>query len=302
MRVKTNSTMRIFSPAKVNLLLAVTGKRDNGFHDLVSLVAPLEFGDFLDISIVEGPGPVELSCTNPDVPLGDENLIVRAVKSYREAAGVEASVQIHLEKHIPMEAGLGGGSSNAAVALLALNELNGQVLSISDLSGLAAEIGSDCPLFLHRSPLIMRGRGEKIELLTSDILDRLAGQQIAVFKPGIGISTAWAYGKLAEKGSGYANSRDIEKQLNDWKRGLIELDQILFNSFEESVFGKFIVFQALFERIQIKLNLRPLLSGSGSSCFVLLHDEHTAKSLEALVKEALGESAFFEVTAIRSVK
>ena len=300
MLVKTNSTKRIFSPAKVNLLLAVTGKRSDGFHDLVSLVAPLDFGDSLELTCLDGLEAVELTCTDPHVPLGRENLVVQAVERYSEAVGWKAGVRIHLEKNIPMEAGLGGGSSNAAATLLALNELNEEPLGMEALSGLAAELGSDCPLFLEQAPVIMRGRGEKIERLSNEEIETLAGQRLVVFKPSIGISTPWAYGALAEDSCSYAEASVVEGRLQEWKNGGIGLSELLYNSFEGPVFTKFVVFPTLFTRIQNELGLRPLMSGSGSSCLVLVPDEGVVGALQTVVKEALGESVFFEVTAIRS--
>ena len=290
--------MRLFSPAKVNLLLAVTGKRDDGFHNLVSLVAPLDFGDYLDVSMGDSAGPIRFTCSDSTVPLGADNLVVKAAEAFRAAAGTELSLTIHLEKHIPMEAGLGGGSSNAATTLLALNELFDDPLDIDRLSGLAADLGSDCPLFLHQAPLIMRGRGEQIELLSDEASQRLRGQALAIFKPSIGISTAWAYGALANSGDYYANAEDVESRLGDWKAGDLPLAALLYNSFEAPVFEKFVAFPALFERIRSELGLQPLMSGSGSSCLVVLPDLEMQEPLEALVKDAFSESAFFKVCRV----
>lgn len=298
MHVKANSTIRLFSPAKVNLFLAVVGKRDDGFHDLISLVAPISFGDILELSCRGEPGPIELSCTDSKVPLGPENLVVKAADGFRRATGLNGAISIHLEKRIPMEAGLGGGSSNAANTLLALNELNNKPLSPDELTELAARLGSDCPLFLHRSPLVMRGRGERIERLSPTLVESLEGRTLAVFKPSIGISTGWAYGALAKRSERYAQAEGVEKQLLAWKSGGLPLDQLLFNTMEIPVFEKFVAFPALFRQIRSELGLRPLMSGSGSSCFVLLPDSSGISRLQAIVREAFGESALFEVCKI----
>lgn len=295
MRVKTNSTMRLFSPAKVNLLLAVTGKRDDGFHDLVSLVTPLDVGDFLEVAVSGEAGSVQFTCSESSVPLGAENLVVQAVEAFRRVTGCNWGLTIHLEKHIPMEAGLGGGSSNAATTLLALNELTEKPLDMEALSELAATLGSDCPLFLHRTPLIMRGRGEQIEPLSAEASESLKGQAIAVFKPSIGISTPWAYGVLAEHPSYYADSVAVEKRLESWKKCELPLEKLLYNSFERPVFEKFVAFPTLFDRIRSELGLRPLMSGSGASCFCLLPDLAMQESLEVLVKDAFSDSVFFKV-------
>lgn len=298
MRVKTNSTKRLFSPAKVNLFLAVTGKRDDGFHDLVSLVAPLDFGDFLEVTLSDSPGSVQFTCSEPAVPLGADNLVVQAAEAFRRVTGTERGLRIHLEKHIPMEAGLGGGSSNAATTLLALNKLVDEPLEMEALSELAATLGSDCPLFLHRVPLIMRGRGELIEPLSADVSASLCGQMVALFKPSIGISTPWAYGVLAQHPGWYADAVELEKQLEAWKQGELPLEALLHNSFERPVFEKFVAFPALFDRIRSELGLHPLMSGSGSSCFALLPELAMQETLEALVVDAFSELGFFKVCRI----
>ena len=159
----------IFSPAKINLFLAVTGLRTDGFHDLVSVAAPLHFGDQL-IAVVDSgernsPAQFSLECDVPDVPVDGSNLVLKAAAAFAAATGWGESVAFRLEKRIPVGAGLGGGSSNATAALLALNQLSGADLDRATLGALAAAVGSDCPLFLGSGPVIMRGRGEQIEPL-----------------------------------------------------------------------------------------------------------------------------------------
>ena len=295
MHVKSNSTMRLFSPAKVNLLLAVTGKRADGFHDLISLVTPVSFGDHLEVIRLDETGPVELTCDDPNVPMGDGNLIVRAATAFMKAVESDRGFKIHLKKRIPMEAGLGGGSSNAATTLLALNEHCGNPLDFDGLSQLAADLGSDCPLFLHRAPVIMRGQGEQIETLSNELVAELEGKILTLFKPGIGISTAWAYKALASDGRCYSDSERVEALLSSWKTGELPLDSLRFNTLESPVFDKYVAFPTLFEQIRSELGLRPLMSGSGSSCFVLVSDLSAVDRLQTIVKEAFGDSAFFEI-------
>jgi 4-diphosphocytidyl-2-C-methyl-D-erythritol kinase len=287
--------MRLFSPAKVNLLLAVTGKREDGFHELVSLVSPVNFGDFLTISLSDQAGEIALSCTNAEVPVGECNLVVRAAKAFLDRQSIKQGLSIHLEKHIPMEAGLGGGSSNASTTLLLLNELFGKPLSLFELTEMAAQLGSDCPLFLRKEPVLMRGRGETIEELSPSVLKNLSGREIALFKPWIGISTAWAYQSLASSDGTYAQSEEVESRLRDWKAGKLPLNQLMFNSFEDPVFRKFPAFPALFSQIEEELGLKCLLSGSGSACLVLLDDPEKKVKLHGIVKEALGDEVFFQM-------
>ena len=293
--VSLNSTMRLFSPAKVNLLLAVTGKREDGFHELISLVSPLSFGDTVSISRSNVSALIDFRCSNSEVPVGDENLVVRAARTFLERVGQEVGLTIHLEKKIPLEAGLGGGSSNAATTLLILNELLEQDLPMAELSAMAAELGSDCPLFLHRRPVIMRGRGEKIELLSTELSASLEGRKLAVFKPKLGIPTAWAYGRLAEGSDSYADGDSVEQNLARWKSGDLSLTDLLMNSLEEPVFEKFVALPALIDQVREELGLRCLMSGSGSSCFALLDNDDGVADLREMAFEAWGRDVLFEV-------
>lgn len=294
MHVKANSTMRLFSPAKVNLHLAVTGKRDDGFHELISLVSPISFGDYLTVTRLDTPAGIEFSCTEESVPTGEANLVVQAARAFLDSVDSSVGLKIHLEKYIPMEAGLGGGSSNAATTLLMLNELFGGPKDVGGLSQLAENLGSDCSLFLHQAPVLMRGRGERIEQLPREVILELAGRSIAVFKPGVGISTAWAYDQLKSHHGLYANAVEVEEKISHWREGRIDLEDLLFNTFEKAVFEKYVLFPALFDQINAELNLRCLMSGSGSSCVVLLTDVSQGEKLKMIVNEALGEDAFFE--------
>ncbi|MBH53823.1 MAG: 4-(cytidine 5'-diphospho)-2-C-methyl-D-erythritol kinase [Opitutaceae bacterium] len=297
--VKANSTHRIFSPAKVNLMLSVTGKRKDGFHELVSLVVPLTFGDYLTIERIENSTDRILTCSDSSVPVGEGNLVLQAAEKFLAEMGNPCGLEIHLEKHIPMEAGLGGGSSNVASTLLGLNRMFENALSHEQLASLATEIGSDCPLFLDRGPVIIRGRGERVEALVQGEAARLAGLKIALFRPNLGISTPWAYRQLAKRPELYEDAQLAEDRLNRWKFGELSLPELLFNSFEKPVFAKYLAFPALFQSIEEKLNLHCLLSGSGSCCFAMLPDSQDEDALKALVREAFGsEEGFFHTCEV----
>ena len=149
----------LFSPAKINLFLAVTGRRADGFHDLVSVVAPLDFGDELSVGAANG---FVLECDDPAVPVDGSNLILKAAAAFSAATKFKGGAHFKLTKRIPMGAGLGGGSSNAVTALRALNRLSGGLASEAQLEAIAAALGSDCVLFLKSAPMVMRGRGERV--------------------------------------------------------------------------------------------------------------------------------------------
>ncbi len=315
-------TVTIFSPAKINLFLAVTGRRPDGYHDLVSVVAPLTFGDELTAEIgsrrPEAGGPFSLECDDSAVPRDGTNLILRAAAAFAGATGWDRPVAFRLTKRIPLAAGLGGGSSNATAALLALDRLSGAGLDRAVLAGLAAQVGSDCPLFLAGAPVVMRGRGEQVEELPPAAARRLRGRRVLLFKPALGVSTAWVYAQLASiagaKGTpavsagaaprpvafpgSYVPAGEAEPRLARWLGGEAAAEELLFNSLEPVVFRKFVALPALLGRLRTRFGLAPLMSGSGSACFALLPDDAPVPAIIDCIRDAWGEVCFVQMGAI----
>ena len=295
------SSVAVFSPAKINLFLAVTGRRADGFHDLVSLVAPIGFGDLLWILRGEQRGAVSLACDDPAVPTGTDNLAVRAAEAWRRAVGDDRAVHLELTKRIPMGAGLGGGSGNAASVLRGLNSLAGHPLDAAALRDLAAELGSDCPLFLAGAPCVMRGRGERLETLPSSARRRLTGRRLHLFKPDVSISTPWAYGRLvAAGGSAYLPAPQAEARLTAWIAGNRPVGDVLFNTFEHVAFGKFQALPTMVDTLRTQPGVEGvLMSGSGSACFAVLTPDADVAALRALVSASLGAGSLVVDTDIR---
>jgi 4-diphosphocytidyl-2-C-methyl-D-erythritol kinase len=185
------TTVSIRSHAKLNIALDVLDKRLDGYHDIQSVIQPISLHDVMTISRTSGH-TIFLESSNPALPCDEGNLAYRAAVLFLEASGLDCGIDINIEKHIPMEAGLGGGSSNAAATLVALNRLFGQPLDKDIIPGLCAQLGSDVPLFLIGGTAFASGRGE--------ILDPLPDLPLhfVVIKPDFGISTAWAYKALSE--------------------------------------------------------------------------------------------------------
>src|SRR6266550_9194116 len=157
--------MQILAPAKINLSLRILGRRNDGFHELDTLIAPISLYDEIRID-KERPGKViEFRCDDPSVAEGDDNLAVRAAKAFFETTKIEPAVSIELRKKIPYGAGLGGGSSDAASVLLALNELFEAKLSREALAEIGEPIGSDIPFFLFQSAALCKGHGEMVSSL-----------------------------------------------------------------------------------------------------------------------------------------
>lgn len=293
----------VFSPAKINLFLAITGRRADGFHDLVSVVAPLAFGDELVAEDggqgTEGAGRFTLACDAADVPLDETNLILKAAKLFAATTGWAGRVHFRLTKRIPMGAGLGGGSSNAVAALRALNQLAGESASEAQLEGMAAQLGSDCVLFLRDAPVVMRGRGERVENLSADVVARVRGRRVLILKPSFGIATPWAYGRMVARGGDYIAMADAEARLAAWTAGRAPAEELLFNNMEPAAFEKFVALPVLLQRLRAEFGLAPRMSGSGSACFALLRDDQPAAPIIARIREAWGEPACVFETRMR---
>ncbi len=289
------SPISIFAPAKLNLFLAITGRRPDGFHDLVSVVAQLDFGDTLHAEAADG---FALTCSDPEVPGDASNLVLKAARAFAAATGWTGGARFTLEKRVPVGAGLGGGSSDAVAALRALNRLAGPLhtLPASRLADLAAQLGSDCPLFLADGPVVMRGRGERLEPLLEAAARRLRGRRVLVFKPAFGIATPWAYAQLAAMApAGYLPAEQAEARLAGWVRAEgAPAEELLFNNMEPPAFAKFLALPVLLAQLQRDFGLSARMSGSGSACFALLDAATPAAPIVAAIREAWGASAFVE--------
>jgi 4-diphosphocytidyl-2-C-methyl-D-erythritol kinase len=293
------SSAVVFSPAKINLFLAVTGRRADGYHDLVSVVAPVEFGDTLRIE-AGAAGEFALECDDASVPTGEDNLVLRAARLFAEKTGWGGGAKFFLEKRIPMGAGLGGGSGNAVAALRGLNSLAGEPLGGAELAAMAARAGSDCALFLPGGPVVMRGRGERVEPLSADTAARLRGQRVLVFKPEFGISTPWAYAQLAADGEkNYLPATEAEARLAAWLgEAKAPVEALLFNSFERPAFLKFPALPVLLDALGAEFGLSTRLSGSGSACFALLPADAAVEAVKSRIHEAWGATAWMVETRI----
>ncbi len=295
------SAVSVHAPAKLNLFLAITGRRPDGFHDLVSVVAPLQWGDTVRAE-AGAPGEFALACDDPAVPADGTNLILRAARAWAEATRWPGGARFFLEKRIPMGAGLGGGSSDAVAALKALEALAGPEwrLPAAELAAVAARIGSDCPLFLAGGPVVMRGRGERVEGLAGAAARRLTGRRVLVFKPAFGIATPWAYAQLAAGApKSYLPAEFAEARLAAWLAEAEEpAEGLLLNTMEAPAFAKFVALPTLLGQLRERFGLAPRMSGSGSACFALLDETTDAAPVAAAVREAWGESVFTTETRL----
>ncbi|MFH1498540.1 MAG: 4-(cytidine 5'-diphospho)-2-C-methyl-D-erythritol kinase [Verrucomicrobiota bacterium] len=296
------SPLVLSSPAKINLSLAITGRRPDGFHSLVSVVTPLAWGDTLRVEPA-ADGEASLVCDDPAVPVGEDNLVIRAARRFRERSGWTGGVAFRLEKRIPMGAGLGGGSSNAVAALRGLNALAaqaGRALEPAALVALAAELGSDCPLFFADGPVVMRGRGECIEPVPATVASTWGGRRVLVFRPAFGVATAWAYRALAARPDWYLPAEQAEASLARWfgdDGGELSAGR-LFNTLEAPVFAKYAALPAMLEWLRERHGLSARMSGSGSACFALLPDGLDTGPVEATIREGFGPGAWVVETTL----
>lgn len=285
-----------FAPAKINLTLRVTGRRPDGYHDLLSLVSLIELGDRLTCSRKEGRGADELRLSgNCDgLSAGADNLVLRAVSAFRQVTGIEGRYRIALEKRIPSGSGLGGGSSDAVCTIEALCCLEGIRFEPEAWASTVSGLGSDCPLFLHApaGPVILSGRGEGVVSAGPSAGPRISSRRLLLFQPPFRIATPWAFGQLAQRGA-YASPAEAEEHHDAWLRSEEALAALPRNDFEDPVYRKFPVYEVLAKR----LGRTVCLTGSGSAAFVLLGDEEDAGGAMRTIRDELGPEAF--VTATR---
>jgi len=259
------------APAKINWLLYVLGKRDDGYHEILSLVQKVDLRDRVALKPRED-GKITLKSDLP-VPPG-QNLVVKAALLLKNETGAKDGVHIRLEKSVPVEAGLGGGSSDAAAALLGLNALWRLKLSREDLMELARRLGSDVPFFLGQSCAVVAGRGEALEPAAPG-----SPVYILIVKPFFGVGTAWAYGRI----KGYTELTKAQNNIKIFLRALREGD---FNALREFRAGNDLepgVLGAFPEIMRIKAALREKgavyssMTGSGSAVFGLFAEGRLAE-------------------------
>jgi 4-diphosphocytidyl-2-C-methyl-D-erythritol kinase len=265
------------SPCKIKLLLNILGKRPDGFHDLETIFLPVQIHDRLVFSA--GESGIQLTCSDIHLPIGPENLVQRAAQAFFQAAGIPPGIRIHLEKKIPVAAGLGGGSGNAAITLRALNEIFNQPLDRAKLHELAAGLGSDVPFFLYDQACLGEGRGERLSPLGR--LPALEGSHLLLIHPGFGVPTAWAYQQLAKYPDAQngipGRAAQLAKRLSTGT--LKDARSDFFNALEAPVLPKYPFLALVREFLAEQGATVSLMSGSGSSLFAILPGKLQAESL-----------------------
>ncbi len=287
------STLEKDSPCKVNLLLNILGRRPDGFHALETVFHPVNLCDRLSFS--RRPAEIQLTCSDPILPTDAGNLVHRAATAFLRAAKISEGVQIHLEKKIPLAAGLGGGSGNAATTLLGLNELFGQPLPATNLAELAAALGSDVNFFLQDKPALATGRGEIVEALGS--FPALRGASFFLIHPGFGISTPWAYQNLARFPTAQNGTPGRARNLiNLLQAGdLAMASQEFYNSLEAPALDKYPILRIYQEFLRAQGAVATLMSGSGSTTFAIFQEPAAAEAVVEKFKAKFGGNCWTAV-------
>ena len=252
-----------FSPAKINLGLQILKKRSDGFHEIATLMYPLPFRDILEINPSSGAAE-GFTMTQTGIPVPGstrENLCYRAWELFSREHS-HTPVRVHLHKRIPPGAGLGGGSSNAATVLKGLNELRDKPFSIQELEDMAAELGSDCSLFIKNEPALAEGRGEVLK----ETPVRLSGHYLVLLYPELHIDTATAYREAIPDADRPPLHSLLESPMEKWQ-------QQVTNDFEKTIFRKFPEIGELKSELCDAGAIYASMSGSGSAVFGLFANQ-----------------------------
>ena len=290
------ATLEKESPCKVNLLLNILGKRADGFHELETVFHPVKLCDRLSFS--RARAGIQLTCSDPHLPVDSTNLVHRAASAFLAATKINDGVCIHLTKQIPMAAGLGGGSGNAATTLLGLNELFGSPLGLEQFHAIAATLGSDVNFFLQSKPALATGRGEKVESLED--FPAMRGAFAFIIHPGFGISTPWAYQNLARFPSALNGTPGRARKLIALlqRADLAAAGAEFYNSLEGPALEKYPVLALYQEFFRQQGAAATLMSGSGSTTFALFTRRETAEKALEKFKPRFGEHCWTSIVPI----
>ena len=268
------------APAKLNIRLKVTGRRADGYHELVSIMVPVGLFDHIELEFIR-LRRIVLSCQGFSVPNNEENLVYRAASVFFSKTGTPRGISIKLTKNIPVSAGLGGGSSDAAFILKSLNETESNPLKPQALADLAVGLGADVPFFLLNRPCIVRGIGDILAPI-----EKWPKFWYVIVKPALDVSTAWVYGNLKLK----LTKGEYQYIVNWLRKGHFEIRHILENDLETVTASHFPVIADI-KKLLLDVGAEgALMSGSGPSVFGVFKSRDRALiAKKKLISKALGE-------------
>jgi 4-diphosphocytidyl-2-C-methyl-D-erythritol kinase len=259
-------------PAKINLWLEIIGKRSDGYHDLSSLMLPIGIYDDLWVQVTEDSG-IRVECDHPDVPLDERNLAWRAARIFLDHVGVQVGAAIKIRKSIPVGAGLGGGSADAAGVLLALDECLQVRVSEREMHDLARRLGADVPFFLYRRPALAKGIGDVLEWV-----EGIPAYSLVCIKPPIMVSTAWVYGSLK------LTKTRVSTNIDGLKGQPWRMSGLLVNDLECVTLDAYPRLRDIKDWLVGRHALGALMSGSGPTVFGVFRDGGQAREVEGLAK------------------
>ncbi|MBN2072023.1 MAG: 4-(cytidine 5'-diphospho)-2-C-methyl-D-erythritol kinase [Candidatus Krumholzibacteriota bacterium] len=283
--MSSDGVCSVLASAKINLYLEVLGRRNDGFHDILTFFQPVSLYDRL--RFIKGEDRIILKGDDESIPWDESNLCWKAARAIFNKAGYKGGVKIEVRKSIPSGAGLGGGSSDAAAVLSGLNEIFQFGFGHQELHRIAYGLGSDVPFFLGGGAAVGRGRGEILEAR-----EGLAGGWIIIVKPPVSVSTRWAYENIKI----LLTRKDGEDRLNHLLEGLREFPDAVrdtVNSFEDPVVSKYPEIGSILKLLKDEGAVLSALSGSGAACFGLFSDESRVREVECLL---LGKGYFAKIT------
>ena len=263
---------KVFSNAKINIGLNVFEKNEDGYHDIDSIMVPVTLADKMEIEIYNESGNLEIECSEKKIPTDERNILYKAYKVFFENIETkELKIKVLLKKNIPSEAGLGGGSSNAAFFLKVLNEYSGNIYSLEELEKISMRIGSDVPFFIKNKTARVSGKGEKIREVENNLEDGLI-----LIKPEFGVSTKEAYNNfdnLDEKK--YSNFDEIESCLKTNNR--VGIEKNIENSLEQAIENNIDIKMLKMTLNAVLPNKRFFMSGSGSTYYTFVTETERAQ-------------------------
>jgi 4-diphosphocytidyl-2-C-methyl-D-erythritol kinase len=280
-------TLHLLSPAKVNLRLEILKKRKDGYHEVRTLLQKISLYDQLQFSLKKGRG-ISVTTDHPNLPVGKDNLVYQAVQSIMKKSDYQGGVLIEIEKRIPLGAGLGGGSSNAATTLQAMNQLLEVGLSKRELMRIGLQIGADVPFFFLESAAIASGIGERLRKI------ELPGGWYVLIYPNFEVSTHWAYQNFI------LTRRQLRFNLPKLLTTPEEISSLLYNDLEEVVSRKYPQIEAMKKMLYSAGALGASMTGSGPTVFGVFSGEKGASEAYNKVKRMVRGKGWV-VLKVRSI-
>ena len=271
--------LSIEAPAKINVVLKVIGRRHDEYHNLFSIMVPIDLCDTIHIS--RGGKGIHLECKGREIPTDKENLIWRACEEFFSQIGCHPEVSLSVEKKIPVAAGLGGGSSDAASTLVGLNKMYGNPLDQAKLHRIARALGADVPFFLSPCPSVATGIGDVLEAI-----ENWPRFWYVIVTPPIAISTAWAYGNIKLELTQAVDNYIVKLREVQYR----DITMFLENDLETVVFSRYPQVAEL-KKLMLRLGAQgAVMSGSGPSVVGLFMErEKAAQAVDVIVGSKVGE-------------